>query len=105
MRFRLRFLRPVFGGFQRRVARTYIRSPGKLTGSPPVRITSVGDLATIDHTQDLTIRWNGTDYGNGYTATIELFSSNNGVMWAPTDQRTINYASLRAGSYTFRCVR
>jgi hypothetical protein len=48
---------------------------GSLTVPPPLRIANPAGLATIDHTQDLTIRWNGGDYSDNYTATLQLAAS------------------------------
>jgi hypothetical protein len=47
---------------------------GQFTVLPPVRITNSGNLAVIDHTHDLTIKWNGNEYSNDYTATIQVAS-------------------------------
>jgi hypothetical protein len=40
-----------------------------------VRITNAADLASIDHTQNLTVRWNGGDYSNDYAAIVQLSGS------------------------------
>ena len=48
---------------------------GRLNVPPPVRITNTADLASIDHTQNLTVRWNGSDYSNDYAAIVQLSAS------------------------------
>jgi hypothetical protein len=58
---------------------------GRLTVPPPVRISNAADLASIDHTKDLTVEWNGSDYTDDYVANVQLSASNAIVCRAPAN--------------------
>lgn len=56
---------------------------GSLTVARPPRIADPSSLATIDHTQDLTVRWNGSDYTDDLTAVLQLAASSVVICRAP----------------------
>lgn len=71
---------------------------GQFTVPPPVHITNATDLASIDPTHDLTVNWNGTDYSNAYTATVQLSTPDSTLLCtapASAGQLTIPAALLR----------
>jgi hypothetical protein len=70
---------------------------GRLTVPPGVRISNAVDLTNIDHTKNLSVQWNGSDYTDDYVATVQLSASSTIVCRAPANagQLTIPAALMQ----------
>jgi hypothetical protein len=71
---------------------------GQLAVPPSVRMSNPAGLAVIDTSQDLVIQWNGADYTDDYTATLQLSASGTIVCRAPASAGQVTIpAALMAG--------
>jgi len=75
---------------------------GRLTVPPAVRISNTADLTSIDHTKDLTVQWNGSDYTDDYVATVQLAASSTVVCRAPASAGQSPSGRSHAGHHARR---